>query len=288
MSSPEARSAVAGAVGGGRRGHQAADRARPGQPTRASSSRSASTPSSTWRGWTPRRPMARLLWAFDRPCAAPGTRTAGRRAALPRHGAEARGSAGQERGLHRPGGDARAAARQALRQRRRRGRPGAVRARRRGQDAARARVRAPLHGRLRPRLVGARRSGRRRSASRWPTWPARWSCGSATTWPRRPRRRSRSCAGTPSRAGCSSSTTPTTRSSSSRGCRCGSGHVIITSRNQEWTNTRGPARGGRLLQGGKRRPPAAPCAAPGPGRRQPGRGGTRRPAARDRAGERLA
>ena len=49
----------------------------------------------------------------------------------------------------------------------------------------------------------------------------------------------------------------------------GNGHVIITSRNQAWTNTAEPARGGRVHQGRKRRAPAAPRAEPGPGGRQP-------------------
>ena len=56
------------------------------------------------------------------------------------------------------------------------GRLGPLRAGRSGQDPAGAGVRAPVHGRLRPGLVGAVGAIRRDQRWPWPTWPARWAC----------------------------------------------------------------------------------------------------------------
>ena len=68
----------------------------------------------------------------------------------------------------------------------------------------------------------------------------------------------------------------------------GSGHVIITSRNQSWTNSADLLEVDVFSREESVVAPAAPCAEPRPGRRGQGRGSAGRPAARDRAGERLA
>ena len=134
---------------------------------------------------------------------------------------------------------------------------------------------------------GCRPSGRRRSACRSPSWPARWSCGSATTSPRRPRRRWRSCARTPSPL--AAHLRQRRQPEAARVVAAGRGRARHHHLAEPGVDEhRRPARGGCVLPGGKHRPPAAPCAPPGPGGRQPGRRGPRRPAARDRAGERVA
>ena len=85
----------------------------------------------------------------------------GRGAPVPRHDPAHLERPAPQRRLHRARRDAGTAPRQARRRRPGRGgRPGAVRAGRRRQDPARAGVRAPLHGRLRPGLVGAVGAGR--------------------------------------------------------------------------------------------------------------------------------
>ena len=91
---------------------------------------------------------------------------------------------------------------------------------------------------------GSRRADRRRGRRPRRARPSASARRPATTWRPPPRRPSTCCgAGCPSRAGCWSSTTPTTPRPLKRFFpQGGPGHVLITSRNQAWSAVRRRAR----------------------------------------------
>ena len=285
MSSPRGAAAVAGAAGGGRRGHQAADRAHPGE--RHAHRRAV-------RRVHPDRPGAGGRHA-GRDAAAVGVRPAWH-APGSRPGPTGRASLARCRGSRKcPRGTRTSPAGRRHLSCCATSSPGAtprpprsVRARRRGQDPARAGVRAPVQGRLRPHLVGARGAGRgdqpvvRRAGP-----PA----GAAS-------RRQRGGGGRGGARGAAHAT-PTVRwllifdnaddpELLEPWLPSGTGHVIITSRNKAWTPLAEPLEVDVFAREESVAHLLRARAATGPGRRRPGRGGARRPAARDRAGERVA
>ena len=146
-----------GAAGRGRGRDATGSSCRSGSATSGSPNHSRTTRSSTSRGWTlarPPRSCCGLSTGLRRPFSSRSAQAGG--AQVPRHDPVDLERAGQERRLHRARRNAGEAPRQAGRGRvDGRRRPGPVRAGRGGQDPARPGVCAPVHGRLRPGLVGA-------------------------------------------------------------------------------------------------------------------------------------
>ena len=172
--------------GPGRSGKPCRPRTRPertGSSYRSGSATSASANRSpTIRSFdlarTGRRPGHREAALGPRP-ARPALRRRsrhGRAAALPRAGPADLERGRPERRLHRAGRHPGTDPGQAGRRRHDRGgRPGPVRAGRGGQDPAGPGVRAPVHGRLRPGLVGPLGAIRRDQRRPWPSWRERWA-----------------------------------------------------------------------------------------------------------------